>query len=96
MFQSVTNACEECGRAQLISYVTVGCFVFFILVIALYFASGDRFGVRQWELSRWLKNVERGSLKVLWVTYQIIVSSSDGVGIQVYICENIIFDLVYV
>jgi hypothetical protein len=83
LFQSVANTCQECGHVQLVSYVALACVVFVVLAIVIYFAHGDRFGVYDWELVRWLLNIDRGSLKVLWVTYQIIMSVTWNLDIQV-------------
>jgi len=82
VFQAVSNTCDDCDGVQFTSYLSIGIILFLFLIVVIYFATGDRFGILEWEPVRFLLNIERGSLKVLWVTYQIVVSSSYTIGIQ--------------
>ena len=72
VYRGVTNSCEPCGKAQSFSIIVIGCMIGIVIVIGI----GGYLKWKEFIVVRFLSNLDSGSLKVMWVTYQIIVSSS--------------------
>jgi hypothetical protein len=69
----------------LAAYIALITMSLLVLATLFYFrVVGDYFNIQQSAVVHYLLNLERGSLKVLWVTYQIIVASTSSIGIQVF------------
>jgi hypothetical protein len=83
-YNSVLNACEKCGgEISVLFYSVLGSCVVLVFLLFLghryYFKSYFRKNV----IYQLFSNVDSGSLKVMWVTYQIIISSSFTLNIKV-------------
>jgi uncharacterized protein (DUF983 family) len=82
-FNSVLNACEKCGgELSALFYAVLGSFLFVILLVwfvDFYF----KLSIRSNFMVHILSNMDSGSLKVIWVTYQIIISSSFTLNMKV-------------
>jgi hypothetical protein len=89
VFQSVSKTCEQCGAVQAVAYISLGVVIFVCMLILVYLKMGDHFGIVEWQPVQYLLNFERGSLKVLWVTYQIVSASSYTIGIEVLLLITI-------
>jgi len=82
VYQGISNSCEKCESAQGTSYFAFGIVLLCFVMIFVYFQSGDYFEIKQWSPIKFLLHLDTGCLKVLWVTYQIVVSSSFTIGIE--------------
>lgn len=79
-YNAVLNACERCrgdGDINILYYVGLIILIFIILVYFIYLYCGQSYFIQL------LRSIDIGSLKILIVTYQIIVSSSFYMNIKV-------------
>jgi hypothetical protein len=80
----VINACEQCGGgAGYLLYVGLGCFVAMGMLLGTYYYCRNLPYVQRSIFVQFISNIDSGTLKVIWVTYQIIVTSSFTLSIQV-------------
>jgi hypothetical protein len=91
VFRGSTNNCGPCKSAKLVSYIAVGSFMLLGVVAFLVSlqmktnqTSAVSMMIKNNRVVNLLRSFDSGSLKVLWVTYQIIASSSFTLGITVY------------
>jgi hypothetical protein len=79
VYRGETKTCVACGSAKKFAFTALG--VAAAAVIALIvLAAGYR---HKNPVSQFIKSMDSGSLKVLWVTYQIIMSVSWNLDIEV-------------
>jgi len=75
-FSNAQNKCEPCDAASSSSYIVFGVMLFISLFLIIsYYALEKREGSSL--VSQFIASVDPGSLKVLWVTYQIIYLFSE-------------------
>jgi len=81
VFRSETKTCEQCQKAKdfVIFVFSIG-ITFIILGIILKIAK--KYGILSTLSTVYFKSFDSGSLKVLWVTYQIIVSVSWNLDVK--------------
>jgi len=79
VYRGETKTCVACGSAKKFAFTALG--VAGAAVVALIvLAAGYR---HKNPVSQFIKSMDSGSLKVLWVTYQIIMSVSWNLDIEV-------------
>jgi len=76
LFRSAINACEACGSINSYSYVVIGIAMIAILVYFGFYYLVQYCDMKDLAMFQILSYLDNGCLKVIWVTYQIIVSSS--------------------
>lgn len=76
--------CGPCDDAKAVTFIAmgVGCFIAAVS-IAMVFGVIPVTCFDHHEAQRVIKSVDSGSLKVLWVTFQIITSTTWNLDIQV-------------
>jgi hypothetical protein len=87
-YNVVINGCEKCKHSaeNILLYIGITIVNLFVLALVVYMVikeSPQNYRIRNNSLVKLLANVDSGSLKVIWVTYQIIVSSSLSLNIKV-------------
>jgi hypothetical protein len=85
VYKSVVNSCQPCEETTQSMYIILGVVCFAGCIFAVYFYSGDRCKMKSRSSFQFFSHIDSGSLKVLWVTYQIITSSSFALDVQVMI-----------
>jgi hypothetical protein len=74
--------CEKCSETWTVLVGALGC-IFLLLVFAIIFLSFAEFKSSREIISRLFRSIDSGTLKVIWVTYQIVVSASFTLDIEV-------------
>jgi hypothetical protein len=77
-----TKACELCSENWVLVVSIFGALIFILLLAVLMMQMGQLTTTRG-HFTKCMKYVDSGTLKVIWVTYQIVVSSSFAMDIQV-------------
>jgi len=74
LYSSETNSCKSCNdsRFKTSTYVIMGFIIVLGCTVIVIYFSGQKFQ----DAKKFLSGFDSGSLKVLWVTYQIIMSCS--------------------
>jgi uncharacterized protein (DUF983 family) len=79
VYNAEIKSCSSCGDAKKFAYTALFFSGFMIIVVVAL-----RVGYQQDnKLSHFVRSLDSGSLKVLWVTYQIIMSVSWNLDIEV-------------
>jgi hypothetical protein len=83
IFRGETRTCEPCEAAAISGFAVAVLGVLFMAVLAIVFLGRfDLPWLRESMMIRYMRNIDTGSLKVVWVTYQIIASTSFNLDIQ--------------
>jgi hypothetical protein len=87
-YNVVINGCEKCKHSavNILLYIGITIVTLFVLALVVYIVikeTPQNSRIRNNSLVKLIANVDSGSLKVIWVTYQIIVSSSLSLNIKV-------------
>jgi len=83
IFRGETRTCEPCEAAAISGFAVAALGILFVVVLALVFLGRfDLPVLRESVMIRYMRNIDSGSLKVVWVTYQIIASTSFNLDIQ--------------
>jgi len=79
VYNAEIKSCTSCGDAKKFAYTALF-FTGFMIIVIFALTVGYQ---QDNKLSRFVKSLDSGSLKVLWVTYQIIMSVSWNLDIEV-------------